>query len=459
MMSCRRRDARPSTPALRGPMAIYLGLAVGYAAVLVKDLVTPDIVTATDFTVFWGAWHQILSGQALSLYDEAAQRATQQALMHGGYFEGGLMAFLNPPHAALAGVPFGWLADHAGEAVAFIAWTACNLGLLALLVRDLAAEWGHDSKERRWLLALSVLAFYPMFGAIKNGQPSVLLALAMLRVYRADKAGRYRTAGAWLAVLTIKPQLVPMVVIYLAARRSWRSLAAGAAYASVAVVITAAALGPSIWIEYARHVRSLERFWGSGTPEYMLNLRGALTRVAGPGANDAIDAIAFIAWLAGMAGVAAILLRRAVHREGDGRLAYACAMTVALVSNPHLFVHDAAMWAIPLLLYAAALRDTGRGWIPFARFALAWPLLFAIGGFVDVKTPLLTWIDPRVWAIVVAAIVIVRLKPSPVGVVQPALAAGPLLRDAEETETVAQPFKASNARASHSREYFGIGSA
>src|SRR5262245_22371713 len=136
MMSCRRRDARPSTLVMRGPKAIYLGLAVGYAAVLVKDLVTPDMITATDFTVFWGAWHQILHGQAQALYDEAAQRATQQMLMHGGYFEGGLMAFLNPPHAALAGVPFGWLADHAGEAVAFTASTVCNLGLLALLVRE-----------------------------------------------------------------------------------------------------------------------------------------------------------------------------------------------------------------------------------------------------------------------------------------------------------------------------------
>jgi len=272
-------------------MAIYLGLAVGYAAVLLKDLITPDIVTATDFTVFWGAWHQILHGQALSLYDEAAQRATQQALMHGGYFEGGLMAFLNPPHAALAGVPFGWLADHAGEAAAFLAWTAGNLVLLALLVRGLVAEWGDDSTEQRSMLVLSVLAFYPLFGAIKNGQPSVLLALAMFGVYRADSAGRPWTAGAWLAVLTIKPQLVPMAVIYLAARRSWRSLAAGAAYASVAVVITAAALGPSIWIEFARHVRSLEQFWGSGTPEYMLNLRGVLTRVAGPGAHEAIEAI------------------------------------------------------------------------------------------------------------------------------------------------------------------------
>jgi glycosyl transferase family 87 len=399
-------DRRKRTLAIHGPTAVYAGLVIGYAAVLVKDLVTPDIVTATDFTVFWGAWHQILHGQALSLYDETAQRATQQLLMHGGYFEGGLMAFLNPPHAALAGVPFGWLADRAGEQAAFIAWTAGNVALLALLVRGLAAEWRDDSRAHQWLLALAVLAFYPMFGAIKNGQPSVLLALAALGVYRADRAGRHWAAGAWLAVLTIKPQLVPMIVIYLAARRSWRPLAAGAAVTTAAIVITAAALGPSIWIEYARHVRDLEQFWGSGTPEYMLNLRGVLTRVIGLPGHAAIESISVVVWLVGMAAVAAVLLRRAADPADDRRSAYACAMAVALVSNPHLFVHDAAMWTVPLVLCAAAMRDAGRDWAPFATFALAWPLLFAVGGFLDVKAPLLTWVDPRIWALAVATIAI-----------------------------------------------------
>src|SRR5262249_49262170 len=160
-MSCRRRESRTATLAIRGPMAIYVGLVIGYALVLVKDLLTPEIITATDFTVFWGAWHQMLHGQAPLLYDEAAQRAVQQTLMHGGYFEGGLMAFLNPPHAALAGVPFGWLADRFGEQTGFIAWTAGNTALFGLLVRGLLAEWGADSKEQRWLLALSVAGFYP----------------------------------------------------------------------------------------------------------------------------------------------------------------------------------------------------------------------------------------------------------------------------------------------------------
>ena len=41
------------------------------------------------------------------------------------------------------------------------------------------------------------------------------------------------------------------------------------------------ALGPMIWLDYLHQVHGLERFWGSGTPDYMVNVRGALTRIFG----------------------------------------------------------------------------------------------------------------------------------------------------------------------------------
>jgi hypothetical protein len=75
---------------------------------------------------------------------------------------------------------------------------------------------------------------------------------------------------------------------------------------------------------------------------------------------------------------------------------------VALVSNPHLFIHDAAMWTVPLLLCAAALRDAGRDWLPFARFALAWPAIFLIAGALDVRSGPLAWFDLYTWTFAAA---------------------------------------------------------
>jgi len=108
-----------------------------------------------------------------------------------------------------------------------------------------------------------------VFCAIKQGQTSILLALAVLGLYRAGQSDRRWAGGMWLLVLTIKPQLVPMLVVYLAARRRWRILWCGGALIAVSIAVTAIVLGPSVWLDYVRSVRPLEQFWGTGTPEYI----------------------------------------------------------------------------------------------------------------------------------------------------------------------------------------------
>jgi hypothetical protein len=392
--------------ALRALVIVNGGLAAGFALSEFRHLTTAGSSLISDFTVFWTGWTLILQHRAAALYDEAAQRATQQALLHGMHFEGGLMAFLNPPHAALASTPVGWLADRAGEQTAFVMWSACTIAVLALLVRALCTAWGGTDRQQRWMIALAVLAFHPVFCAIKQGQTSILLALAVLSLYRAAEDDRPWAGGAWLLVLTIKPQLVPMLVLYLAARRRWRLLWCGGLLIAASAVVTGIVLGPSVWIDYLRHVRPLEQFWGTGTPEYMLNVRGWLTRMFGVDAHVSIDAVSDLAWFAAMATTGALLLTRRLHERRDGRPAYAFVVAVMLASNPHVFVHDVVIWAVPLVLFAASRRDAGAEWQGFARFALLWPLLFAVGGFFDVKSAPLALIDPRGWALAAAACVI-----------------------------------------------------
>jgi hypothetical protein len=400
-------DSRYSSFCRRAFLAVNGGLAIGYAIVLYRDIVTPDIVLASDFTVFWSAWRLILDGHALALYDEATQRATQHLLMGGGYFEGGLMAFLNPPHAALVTAPVGWLADRFGELAAFTVWTIGNLGVVALLIRALSAEWGTGSRRDRWMLAVAVLAFYPVFCALRQGQPSVLLALAVLGVYRAERASRPWAVAGWLAVISIKPQLVPMIVLYLAAKGCWRALAAATAIMTATVTVTSLALGTAIWSEYFRQVRYLEQFWGSGTPDYMLNVRGAVIRVVGLGEHAWIDPVVYAVWLMAMVLVGVLFLRRRIADAPDARPAYAFAVAVAVLTNPHVFVHDTIIWVVPLVLCAAAMRDAGADWLLFAQFALAWPAVFAAaGGSLSVKYGHRPWLDPHTWLFVAATVII-----------------------------------------------------
>jgi hypothetical protein len=261
------------------------------------------------------------------------------------------------------------------------------------------------------MLAAAVCGFYPVFVTVKNGQLSLALALAVLGVYRAAKAGRHWAAGAWLTVLTIKPQLVPVVVIYLAAAGRWQVLGTAAVTTSGVAVATAAALGIDVWLDFARRVHYLEQFWGSGTPDYMLNVRGALTRVVGLDRSPSIDTSAYALFFAALAISAAVLWRRRTEVERDTRPDYAFVLAVGLLCNPHLFIHDTVIWIVPLTLCAASMREAGANWRPFTLFALAWPLVFLVAGRVAVRSGPLAWIDPHTWTFVAAIVMIARHLP------------------------------------------------
>jgi hypothetical protein len=388
-------------------IAINAGLAIGFAAAFVKYCATPSSLEACDFSVFWTAWNIILHGPVSGLYDATIQRLAQQRLLDGGYFEGGLMAFVNPPHAALASVPVGWLAERFGRQAAFIIWACGNIAVLALFVRAVCDEWGSTTRRQRLVIASAVAGFYPVFCAFKNGQTSILLALAILGVYRAANANRAWVGAAWIAALSIKPQLVPMVFLYLAARRNWRLVGCAAVVLLAIVSATAVVLGPRVWVDYLTKIHGLELYWGTGTPVYMMNLRGVLTRVFGLSAQSTIDAFCYAIWVSAMGMVGLVMVVRRVHEADDPRPAFAFAIAIALLSNPHLFIHDTIIWTIPLLLFTAARRDAGLAWEGFAGFALLWPVVFYLGSaLLNRNSGRLIWLDPEMAMLVTTTTII-----------------------------------------------------
>lgn len=410
-----REQAQPGDRTL---LAIVLALNVPLAAnaiwLALWGVALPEALVSTDFTVFRTAWWLILHGQAASLYDATAQQAAQRVVMSGWRFDGGLMAFLNPPHVALAGLPFGWLAERAGGHAAFLVWSALELVLLARfdwLVRD---TLGLRAGLPRWLCTTLLLAFYPVLYTVSVGQLSLLLAVAALELERALARGRpgARAAAAWLLVFGVKPQLLPAVVALLAARRAGRVLALAAAGAAVIAALTAAALGPSIWLTYLRSVHGLEGWFGTRAVACMMNVRGQLTRLLGGEAapGDAIAAVATAVWLVA-AVVLGVALARAHRRRADaGSSELALALAVALVTSPHLFAQDATLWVAVFALHLAALAERGLPRRGFASFAMCWPLLFGVARIADLygtREPRLR-VDPVFVAMLAATAAIAR---------------------------------------------------
>jgi hypothetical protein len=294
------------------------------------------------------------------------------------------MAFLNPPHAALAGLPLGWIADHSGAGLAFAIWACVNALLLVRLDYLVRGLFGVNRGELRWTMTFALLAFYPVFYTIAIGQFSLLLAVCVFELLRALEGQRPRAAAAWLMVLSIKPQLLPPLLVLLAVRGHWRALGWAAVWGAVVAAICAAVLGGSIWFDYARNVHPLERFFAAGTPAYMMNLRGALTRVLGQQVSPAGVYLASVgAWVAAMAALAIVLIRRGVATGRDLRGELGLTLAVSLFFNPHLFPQDAAIWVAALTLHIAARRERREPWRLFSAFVFSWPIWFAVSRAVD----------------------------------------------------------------------------
>src|SRR5258708_30944494 len=100
-------------------IALNLLVALRNLFSFLSRLQTPHAIASTDFTSYCTGWWMILHGRAAELYDAAAQESAQRIVMGGLSFDGGLLAFLYPPHVALAGLPLGRLSARFGEPGAY----------------------------------------------------------------------------------------------------------------------------------------------------------------------------------------------------------------------------------------------------------------------------------------------------------------------------------------------------
>jgi hypothetical protein len=213
------------------------------------------------------------------------------------------------------------------------------------------------------------------------GQVAVLLAVCLAGLVLAVEEGRDRAAIVCLLVLSLKPHLLLVPLAVLAAQRRWGLLARFALAAGAVAAVTMAVLGPTIYLDYLAAVPRLEPYWGKGGPHFMINLRGALLRLLGAGA-PAVGPLTY-AGLVGATVAAYVLSRRQAARGAPASEAWPLALALGLLFNPHLFLHDAVLWAVPLALFHGQLRRRGRDTVWFTIFVLTWPALGMVNDLVE----------------------------------------------------------------------------
>jgi hypothetical protein len=140
------------------------------------------------------------------------------------------------------------------------------LAIIALSIR--LAGW----RPPVWLLAFTLLwgiLFYNSARAIILGQFSVLVGLALLLALWAIGQQQDAWAGVFLAVTTIKPQMVILMLIFLfiwaLIRRRWWLI--GGFLASMLILISSSVLLVPTWpTDFVRNAVAYARFIEFGTP-------------------------------------------------------------------------------------------------------------------------------------------------------------------------------------------------
>jgi Glycosyltransferase family 87 len=201
-----------------------------------------------DFVEYWGAGR--LNSQGQNPYDPALLYQMERAVSPG--LTEAIMMW-NPPWTLALAMPFSWLPAQTSHAL----WIAIQLTALLASVDWLWRSYG-GPRRYSWVAWLLSVGFLPTFFALRMGQISPLILLALVGFLYFERRGQGALAGAALALATIKPHLVLVfgaaVLLWAIHRRRW-SVLLGGATALLALVGVALAFNPNVLHQYADAMR------------------------------------------------------------------------------------------------------------------------------------------------------------------------------------------------------------
>ncbi|MBN1919709.1 MAG: DUF2029 domain-containing protein [Anaerolineae bacterium] len=332
-----------------------------------------------DFTAFYTAGLMVRSGAAAQLYDYALQTSYQQQLLQGRSFLGGLLPYNYPPHLALLMMPFSFVP----LPVAFGFWTLLQVVLLLWLVRLLrriTIDW--PVVERRALIC-AALALPMLMQTFFLGALSLFVTVMFLCFYVALKTAHHEKGGLWLALVSFKPQLLPVPVLMLFVGRYWRTLLAALLVGLLIFCAVGMGMGWSRWWEFVAVLRrsvSVENTLGI-YPETMYNLKGSLTLLFSELPELTINRIVWGAFLVSLFLVIGIWNKGIYPQSPDFELRLAITFLLGMLFSPHFNPQDGLLLLLPALLTYVYLREHTSFSGVFLILMLLMPVLFLISEF------------------------------------------------------------------------------
>ncbi|MFN8516546.1 MAG: glycosyltransferase family 87 protein [Chloroflexia bacterium] len=326
-----------------------------------------------DFTATLTGARAIADGRGADLYDLEEQREAQNAVLqpYNTLREGSLLPYIHPPFEAVIYAPF----MHLPYGTLYLAWTAAAILAVAGALWIMRAASPIDGRAG-WLLLLAICSFSPLFQGFWLGQSAAFLLLGLCGAYVAVKHERPWLAGAALALLALKPQLLLVFGLVLLLQRRWRPLFACAAILAAASAATALVLGPLWPLKYARFLAGIGHWTGDTNeyPQIMYNWRGLafnLLGTADPGRIGLPVALLTVATVGAL--VWAWWRLRGIERDRADDILWMLAVPVAILVAPHLYIHDLTILILPAWIAVRLIGErVWAGWSSHAWLALLW---------------------------------------------------------------------------------------
>lgn len=275
--------------------------------------------------------------------------------------------YLYSPFFACLMVPWTWLP----ATVAALLWFAISVGSLGYVVSRVGAWLGGAARsERWWLLAMVLLVagwYRLVHSNLVNGQVNLILVAMCVAFFEAERRGRHRAAGLWLA-LAVHTKALPILLLgYLLLRRRWAAIGWCALFGVAFAAAPALFWGSETLDIYLAYLAQLQEKIAKGTVdngaitiasrgdrEYF-TLRGLLAVLIPSTSPSVVVKYLCIAAAVGVALVSDLLLRRSRSSLAHGA-AFATWLAVSLLISPISEKHHLALlfpaWAVGAFLVA-----------------------------------------------------------------------------------------------------------
>jgi hypothetical protein len=230
---------------IRRRILLGIALVVLVAAFwrLAPTALSTNRLSVDDFVEYWAAGRLNLTGG--NPYAPGELLPLQQAAGLGGHEP---IMMWNPPWTLALVMPFAIFS----YPVERLLWLLLNLGLLAASVTYIWWYYG-GPRRQRWVALLVLVTYLPVLFVLRMGQIAPLMLVGILGFLHFEGRSRWFLAGAFAALVAIKPHLIYLFwiaqLLWIIDRRAWRVLL-GALAALAAGTALAWLVNPGVISQY-----------------------------------------------------------------------------------------------------------------------------------------------------------------------------------------------------------------